>query len=125
MKKYLPKYWYLLALPIVAMYFGSAMNELALVVNGNQMPVFLPASMWEICSDPIRAFGQAGDTIHSCMTHATHLKFLCDWIVLGNPNPDMIMSPGDVFIFLGYYLQMPAMFAWFALVWRNHIAKEA
>lgn len=109
-------YWYLLVVPYVSLYFGIACNQLALVVNGNQMPVYFPASMQnDVCSDPTY-LAQNGDLIHSCMTHSTHLKFLCDWIVLGNPTPTYIMSPGDIFIFL-YELAVPLCFyIWMILV---------
>jgi hypothetical protein len=109
-------YWYLLAIPYASLYFGIALNQLVMVVNHNQMPVDWPQSLWDAeCSDPT-TMAQQGDLIHSCMTHATHLKFLCDWIVLGNPGIDGIMSTGDLFIFL-YDLLVPLTFyIWVVLV---------
>lgn len=112
-------YWYLLAVPSLTFYLGVGLNQLALVANHNQMPVDLPASLWDVCADPVHAFAQADDTVHSCMTPKTHLKFLCDWIVIGNPNPDYIMSPGDCFIFL-YEAFVPFVYyLWIALMIRD------
>jgi hypothetical protein len=108
-------YWYLLVLPYVSLYLGVAMNQLVMLVNGNQMPVYFPASIYDYeCGDPTFLL-QGGDVVHTCMTHATHLKFLCDWIMLGNPVPVYIMSPGDIFIFL-YEMAVPLAFYFWVIL---------
>lgn len=120
-KKIRIPYWYWIAIPYGMLYFGIGLNQLALVANHNQMPVDLPASLWGVCVDPINAFGEAMDTIHSCMTKDAHLKFLCDWIVIGNPNPDYIMSPGDLFIFAYEWLVSFVWYVWAALVVKDYM----
>lgn len=113
-------YWYLLVLPFVSEYFGAALNQLALVVNNNQMPVDFPRSMWgDVCADPtnLAAFD---DLIHSCMTPSTHLKFLCDWIVIGNPKPDFIMSPGDIFMLLAEAAVPFTIYLWMVLMVKDY-----
>lgn len=112
-------YWYLLILPYAAVYFGMGLNQLALAVNHEQMPVAFPASEYhQVCDDPTTLM-QNGDTVHSCMNEHTRLRFLCDWIVIGNPQADYIMSPGDIFIFL-YEASMPLfLYLWIALIIRD------
>ena len=63
------------------------MNRLAILVNHGKMPVFEQG-----CPDrfPI-------DAMHACAGVSTHLKFLIDWIYLG----DYIYSPGDFVLFAG------------------------
>jgi hypothetical protein len=104
--------------PIVALYFGIALNQLALVTNGGQMPVLVPGGC---VAEELAQDGE--DTIHTCMTPQTHLKFLCDWIEIGNPRPVYIMSPGDCFEFLYDDLQTPLLMIWFALLWADRSAR--
>lgn len=120
LKKIRIPYWPLIAVPYALLYFGVGLNQLVIVANHNQMPVDLPASMWQVCADPISPFIDDNDTIHSCMTKSTHLKILCDWIILGNPTPELIMSPGDVFIFLYEWLVGFIWYVWFSLVVRDY-----
>jgi hypothetical protein len=116
-------YWYLLVLPYVSLYFGAALNQLVMLVNGNTMPVYFPKSIYsDVCSDP-SFLVQQGDVVHTCMTHMTHLKFQCDWISLGNPVPMLIMSPGDIFIFL-YEMAVPLCFyLWIVLIINKHLTR--
>lgn len=114
-------YLAILVVPYVLGYSGMAMNHIAMVANGNQMPVYVPASLDKICEDPVHAFVDGEDSIHSCMTPKTHLKFLCDWIAIGNPNPDYIMSPGDIGIFLGDWLSGFNLYVWAALLIRKFL----
>ena len=101
--------------PYVSLYLGMALNQIVMLANGNQMPVYFPKSLWgDVCSDPGYLATQ-GDLVHTCMNTSTHLKFLADWISLGNPVPVLIMSPGDIFIFL-YEAVIPfAFYVWLAL----------
>jgi len=98
-------YWQFLLGPTLGMYLGIAINCIVLAANHGQMPVQWPGGCggWDVSEY---------DFIHVCMTHASHLKFLCDWISLGG----YIASPGDMLIFLGSYFQTPAMFAWIILM---------
>jgi uncharacterized protein DUF5317 len=101
----LPKlpYWYLLVVPFLSPFLGVAINALVMAANHSQMPVNMPPGM-EI--DP-------SDWVHTAMTAQTHLKFLCDWIVLRGVG---IASPADLLIWLGEYTQVPAFFVWLTLI---------
>jgi len=46
------------------------------------------------------------------MTHATHLKFFCDWINLGNGWA----SPGDLLIWFGEATTNTGLAIWAALM---------
>lgn len=89
----------LLILPQFIFWLGAGMNQVALVVNHGTMPVFL-ASCGKM------------DAEHSCMTPATNLVFLCDWINL----KFAVMSPGDVLLELGAILIGPAFWLFVAFV---------
>jgi|ERR1700747_3581360 len=99
-------YYEFLLYPGVSLFVGLGLNALVMAVNGGQMPVQYPGG----CGD-----GFGDDIIHSCMTHATHLKFLCDWIVIQSG----IASPGDMFIFLYEFIRWPFLVIWGTLVTRD------
>lgn len=99
----LRKTWLLLA-PLISILVGITLNVLVMAVNGGQMPVQFPGG----CAN-MQSLGE--DLIHTCMTHTTHLKFLCDWIVLDGG----VASPGDMFIFLYEVIRWPALIIWGAL----------
>lgn len=83
--------------PSVLYYGGQALNALVMAANGGQMPVLWPGG----CTA-----ADVGDGFHSCMSAATHLKFLSDWIVLHTG----VASPGDMFVYLGDALWYPAYY---------------
>lgn len=95
--------------PTVLCYAGIAINAIVMGLNHGQMPVQWPGG----CTD----FPQ--DFYHSCMTHATHLKFLCDWIAIKGLG---IASPADMLIWGGEYLTAPAFLVWLTLVIKDHQA---
>lgn len=93
--------WPLLVVPQIIFWLGAFLNQLAMAVNGGVMPVLWNSmNKWE------------PDSGHVVMTHATHLKFLCDWI---NLHTD-ILSPGDLFLTVGDLLITPAFWIWLAYV---------
>lgn len=94
-------YWGLLAGPWLIFYLGAGLNQLVMAVNGGAMPVLFPGVL-DLSSDPI----------HIAMTHATHLKFLADWIDLHTA----ILSPGDLLLLLAEAIQSPCFYAWLAIV---------
>ena len=99
-------YWQLLVFPALMVAVGFFMNSIAVAVNGGQMPVLWPGG----CAAMLAI---QDDGIHQCMTHATHLKFLCDWILWHGMG---VASPGD-FLELGQNaIQLPCLYAWIALV---------
>lgn len=103
----IPYAWLLLA-PYACYAIGALLNILVLIVNHNVMPVLAPGGG---CPDNVP------DTIHACMTHASHLKFLADWIVWGDGVRSLdIMSPGDVFILAYEYTCNMFLYIWIALV---------
>lgn len=101
-------YWYLLLIPYIAFALGFAMNTMATAFNGSQMPVLGCSSTFVIDADDIH---------HVCMTAATHLKILTDWIFIPGLGT---ASPGDLLEMVMYDLGLPAMFGWVALVIRDY-----
>ena len=96
--------WPLLVGPFLLFGLGFLMNAVVMAANGGQMPVLWPGG----CSP--KAF--KGDIIHTCMTDATHLKFLADWIVINGLG---VASPGDFLEWSFNAISMPAVYMWFAL----------
>jgi hypothetical protein len=92
---------------------GFFMNKMVEVHNNGQMPVLVPGGGCAKQIDP-------EDIIHTCMTATTHLKVLADWIYLGGTG---IASPGDFLLWAGDYIWIPALFAWFVLVMKDHNSK--
>ena len=84
------------------------MNALALVVNGNQMPVLTPGACGADTFESV---------IHVCMTRATHLKVLCDWIFI---RGDGVYSPGDFLEMAFDNTQIPALIVWVVLMVRKY-----
>lgn len=77
----------LLTVPALMFGFGFLLNALVMAANQGQMPVLIPGGIAAGCPiDPDKDF------LHSCMTQATHLKFLADWVVIKGIG---IASPGD------------------------------
>lgn len=96
-------YWQFLLGPALLFAFGFLLNAVAIAANGGQMPVLFPGG----CSH------MPDDVIHSCMTHATHLKVLCDWILLRDIG---IASIGDFLEWGAGFAFIPSLVAWMVLV---------
>lgn len=92
--------WPLLALPPALTFVGALMNQVAMAVNSGPMPV-----LYYKCIP-----GELIDSDHSCMSSITHLKLLCDWINLHA----VILSPGDLLLYLSDYIQAPLFWMWIA-----------
>lgn len=90
--------------PSLCFVIGVAMNAIVMAANGGTMPVLYPSG----CSTDILGV----DLWHSCFTHATHLKILCDWI----PFTGGVYSLGDCFIELWDLFLYPALAVWIALL---------
>ena len=91
--------------PALAMSLGFLSNAIVMAVNHGRMPVLMPSGLEG-------ALDTMGDPYHSVMTAQTHLKALCDWIVIRDVG---IASPGD-FLEWGYeYFGTPLQAAWLAL----------
>jgi hypothetical protein len=97
-------YWYLLAVPTFLYYLGGFFNLGVMALNHGQMPVLMP-------SDIAAATGGFDDR-HVLMTSATHLKFFCDWLNLG----DGIASPGDILVWIGAATTNIGLALWAALM---------
>ena len=98
-------YWPLLLGPGLLFGLGFLSNAIVMAVNHGQMPVLWPGG----CTPET----MEGDLIHSCMTHATHLKFLADWVVIRGFG---IASPGDFCEWAYEYIAMPAHLIWALLM---------
>ena len=90
--------------PYLLVVLGSIMNQVAVSVNGGQMPVLFPLHNCSLLGPD--------DPAHSCMTTATHLKFLCDWI-LGSQS---VSSIGDFLLEVGNDIKTPSLIVWLCLV---------
>lgn len=96
-------YWQLLFGPAGVFALGFFLNAVVVALNGGQMPVLFPGG----CGN------MSADDIHSCMTHATHLKFLADWILIRGIG---VASPGDFLEWAAQFSFMPALVAWIVLI---------
>lgn len=104
----IPHVW--LFSPYVAFAVGFLLNAAVTAANGGQMPVLFPGGC------PKDGFGD-DDIIHTCMTNASHLKFIADWIVI---NHFGIVSPGDFLEWAFAYTYVPAAVAWVTLQIKEH-----
>lgn len=111
-------YLFFSLVPIFCFYFGLSLNNVALVLNNNQMPVYVPGGCEAGVLDkddpkakededakavapgwlgwPLR---HGKDDIHTCMVKETRAKWLCDWIYYHEGPTKYWMSPGDLFLF--------------------------
>jgi hypothetical protein len=103
-------YWWVLLIPYALVALGMAMNETALYANGGHMPVLFPGGA--CVADP-------DDIVHSCMTHATHLKILCDWIV----SSHAVSSLGDHLQDFGSEMETASIVAWAGLIFHKTFKK--
>jgi len=110
MKLRIPHAWLLIG-PYVLFALGAMSNFIVMAANGAQMPVLTPGgcSIFDNLKNP-------DDIFHSCMTHASHLKFLADWIVIQGG----VASPGDFALYACEYAMIPAFWMWMAWVIRDY-----
>ena len=97
-----PKIPYLgfLALPGMAFVVGIGLNKICMAFNGGLMPVLEPACHF------------ADDGHHTCMSAATHLRFLADWLRF----PSGTWSLGDLLINAGEYTAPFGLVIWAVLM---------
>lgn len=69
---------------------GTTLNDTVVFFNNQEMPV----KAAQCVANPHIL---DNDSVHGCMTAATHLKFLCDWIHIGRT----IYSLGDLGLYVG------------------------
>jgi hypothetical protein len=98
--------------PYILILLGSIANQIAVRANGGHMPVLFPGGDCSLLD--------SDDLAHSCMTHATHVKILCDWIL----SSSAVSSLGDFALEVGNQIQTPSLIAWVALVLRDVIGKK-
>ena len=130
-------YKFLIIVPLLLIFCGSASNQAVLVANWGKFPVMLNEyqvnkiyavrhdmedagfsalnSSVRLNKPQIDKNDQFIDGVHSIMGHNSRLKFLADWINLQT----MIASPGDMLIFLGSWLFAFTPFIWIALILRD------
>lgn len=96
MKRFLAitRIW-ILAVPFLLSFVGSASNQLVLAANHDKFPVMLnERKTVQFAPD---TYGIIDDEAHCVMTSETHLNFLADWIDLKSA----IYSPGDLLLEAG------------------------
>jgi len=123
MRKFLAMvpFWYLLIIPAILIWFGSALNVIVMGLNHAQMPVLPPGGE---CTIPILFWITKGghDIYHVCMSSNTHLAFLTDWMVGEDGG---ISSIGDLLISIGQSTLYPAWFVWAYLIIEELNARRA
>lgn len=110
LKSFKIPYWYLLVGPKLLENVGMFMNKITMAVNGGLMPVQAPGCNAGMFED---------DPFHGCLTSASHLKVLCDWLNFHSS----IDSLGDLTIDLSRFLLVPCLIIWATLMSVKH--KEA
>ena len=95
--------WILLVVPFALIGTGVFLNACARATNNQQMPVQWPGGCDNYPND--------GDTLHKCLDKTSHQKWLCDWISWG----DSMMSLGDMFLYLGFWIKGFCMYGWAGL----------
>jgi hypothetical protein len=120
---------WILLLPFVLFYGGAGMNLAVISANKGAMPVVMPFdaqcvdasgetdlfswAMGDSGMHPCQPGESLHDGVHRVAAPTDHLKILEDWIQI----PGMgIASIGDCFLWLGDWLEMPMLGAWFALL---------
>jgi Family of unknown function (DUF5317) len=105
---------WLLILPFALFYLGAALNLLVIAANHGTMPCVIPYG-WIPTHLPWIIPGFQMDVVHRVINpHDIHLAFLCDWIFV--PFMESVVSPGDCLLWLGDWLTVPLVSAWFALL---------
>jgi hypothetical protein len=127
-------YLYLIAVPMLLMFMGTASNQAVLIANGDRFPVMAnEVRLAEFCNpSPIDAllaqkfFPEVSnactatgmlDSTHEIMTPKTHLNFLADIFDMHTA----IFSIGDFLLMLGEWAWDISVIAWLALVLRKFI----
>lgn len=114
-----PHLW-LLVLPLLLIFLGATSNQVVIYANHGKFPVMVSSRQkWDFQqkatadsdAPQLPDDGMLDDT-HSIMIPSDHLKFLADWINLG----DGIYSPGDMILLLGAFLWSFCSVAWLVLV---------
>ena len=112
-------YVYLLIVPYLCLAFGAGLNWLAVGANHGYMPV---QGYIECAKQPVQGAGPLAqmfgpvepdtDPIHVCMNKNTHLKVLCDWLLIPSVGTASI---GDLFEWAYEKTFWPFIYMWFAL----------
>lgn len=92
---------------------GFTLNALVMAANHAQMPVLMPGGDCKLID--------AEDLIHTCMTAATHLKFLSDWIVVRHSG---IWSIGDFFELASEATLWPGLTLWVGFIIKDFSKKS-
>lgn len=83
---------------------GTLLNFAAITFNSFKMPVYIP-ELTQNAGATIEALKAGKDLIHSYMTDATRLKFICDIITIPPPYPFVkTISVGDILLLLGVFV---------------------
>jgi hypothetical protein len=102
--------WVLL-LPYLLLYTGASFNQVAIISNGDCMPVLINPVKLREWRAPGMPEGMI-DNRHCVMNSATHFKLLSDIIDLKG----LIASVGDLLIWLSMLLMPFTPYVWGALI---------
>ena len=109
-------YAWIIFTPPALFALGFLLNAIVVAANGGQMPVHVPGGACRLISED--------DIVHTCMTAASHLKILADWILINGSDP-RIASPGDFLEWSLDQTMFPAFVAWVALIIKDHHDRTA
>ena len=101
----------LVILPILLWGLGYTMNVIVMAANHGMMPV----ALYNCGSID---FGK----VHSCMTDATHLKWMADWINVGQGEQVVLASLGDALEYLVESTWIYSVILWMVLAIERHHA---
>lgn len=141
-------YSYLIFVPVLLFLLGAMSNQAVLIANWGKFPVMLnereiremqqpvDRNIWKsilggndfsaldtvvvIPDTQLDEQSQFLDDVHSIMGHNSRLKWLADYLSIGND----IFSPGDLFLMLSEYLMSFSFPMWLGLILRKLIIYE-
>ncbi|MEA1964723.1 MAG: DUF5317 domain-containing protein [Candidatus Aerophobetes bacterium] len=84
---------------------GVAINFIAILANGGQMPVSAEALLKADMNDMLSLLYNKSYVVHTLLTEKSHLKFLTDIIPLPHPYPKpRVLSVGDIVMSIGLFI---------------------
>lgn len=111
-------YWYFLLGPALLIALGFSMNAVVMAVNNGQMPVLVPGGCTPLIQDALDSEqANEGLAVHACMTNASRLRILADWIVIRHLG---VASLGDFCQWAGELTMTFGFVIWaFAMITRR------
>lgn len=110
---------WIIALPYALVFFGAAINQLAIIANHDSMPVLASGYKVKEHASEIMPDGEFNSR-HQLMTPSTRLNFLGDIFDFESETDSL----GDLFIQLGQYLNPFAYLLWGVLMVQDKVKSD-